>query len=719
MPRNGSGVYSSPPGTHGITDNTILSTPYNTNVDDVAQDLNTPRPIVAGGTGATTPAQAFTNLAAGGGTMGGNLTIATSSNPFLIIDNKSASNSGIAGILARHNGVDRWHIYMGDADAEAGSNTGSTFAIERYSDAGGLLGQPLTIKRDTGLVTIGSGLLNVSAASGPSTLSVNGKTVGRLLINGDGAGVPAVFQGQNRSQDRWYMFMGDGTTESGGNAGSNFSLQRVSDAGAVLGTSLAINRATGAWTVSGAITTDAGLTAATGNITGGLSVGGALSVNGTATLQALTVNTTASITGNATVGGTLQVAGGFTPTGGIPGGLSVGGALSVNGTATLQTLVVNTTAGITGNTTIGGTLGVTGNATMSGTLSVTGLAMAHDVYSNRGDGTGIYYFGGGTTKYLWLDGSNNFNLQGGTLFNCAAQLAVSDLASINGANSTLTLNNTSTGAPTINGSRSGSLRWVMNLGKDAESSGNAGSNFYLRRFSDAGAEISAPLEIIRSSGNAIFSGQVTVGGGTAAPLVLGSIENSPGMFNYSTGIFFHTNGSGAGAGGFYFQDVTGASNLFYATPSQFIINNQGYKPGGGPWADSSDGRIKTVIDDYGRGLDEILRLRPVWYTFKGNDTPTPPSSDAAGLQPDGGIKVAPPYANSPHCQVAQDGTEFAGLIAQEVNPIFPSMVSHQAGYIDGEQTNILTLDTTELIFALVNAVKELNARISALEATAK
>jgi hypothetical protein len=64
MPRDGSGVYSTPPGTHGTPNTTILSANYNSNVDDVAADLNTPRPIVAGGTGATTATGALDNLSA-------------------------------------------------------------------------------------------------------------------------------------------------------------------------------------------------------------------------------------------------------------------------------------------------------------------------------------------------------------------------------------------------------------------------------------------------------------------------------------------------------------------------------------------------------------------------------------------------------------------------------------------------------------------------------
>src|SRR6478752_1993158 len=52
MPRDGLQQYTPPPGTNGITNYTIESTKYNGFVADVTQDLNLPRPIVAGGTGA-------------------------------------------------------------------------------------------------------------------------------------------------------------------------------------------------------------------------------------------------------------------------------------------------------------------------------------------------------------------------------------------------------------------------------------------------------------------------------------------------------------------------------------------------------------------------------------------------------------------------------------------------------------------------------------------
>jgi len=64
MPRDGSGIYTTPAGTTAVPDTTIESSKYNANVADVAADLNAARPIVAGGTGATSATAARTNIGA-------------------------------------------------------------------------------------------------------------------------------------------------------------------------------------------------------------------------------------------------------------------------------------------------------------------------------------------------------------------------------------------------------------------------------------------------------------------------------------------------------------------------------------------------------------------------------------------------------------------------------------------------------------------------------
>ena len=133
----------------------------------------------------------------------------------------------------------------------------------------------------------------------------------------------------------------------------------------------------------------------------------------------------------------------------------------------------------------------------------------------------------------------------------------------------------------------------------------------------------------------------------------------------------------------------------FDTAANFTVNAGASKPGGGAWSATSDARIKTVEGDYGLGLTEIEALRPVRYRYKGND--------------------APPDSSSRHSQVA--GKAFVGLVAQEVETIFPGMVSQHEGYIDGEAVaDLRTLDPSELLFALVNAVKQLAARLATLEA---
>lgn len=54
MPRSGGGVYSVPAGTTATPNTSIESAKYNTFLADLTNDLNAARPIVAGGTGATT-----------------------------------------------------------------------------------------------------------------------------------------------------------------------------------------------------------------------------------------------------------------------------------------------------------------------------------------------------------------------------------------------------------------------------------------------------------------------------------------------------------------------------------------------------------------------------------------------------------------------------------------------------------------------------------------
>lgn len=156
--------------------------------------------------------------------------------------------------------------------------------------------------------------------------------------------------------------------------------------------------------------------------------------------------------------------------------------------------------------------------------------------------------------------------------------------------------------------------------------------------------------------------------------------------------------------------VAGASgNNRWQADGLFVIANQGYKPGGGSWAATSDERIKTVLGDYEQGLAAIKQLNPVRYRYKGNVITDRPDQEvkAEGLK-------SPAEPLPDHQAVL--GREYIGLVAQHAEASMPEMVTRTSGKIDGQQVDDLrNLDSSPLIFALVNAVKELSARLEALE----
>ena len=58
----------------------------------------------------------------------------------------------------------------------------------------------------------------------------------------------------------------------------------------------------------------------------------------------------------------------------------------------------------------------------------------------------------------------------------------------------------------------GSIRWGIRTTNSAESGSNAGSNFAIGRYDDSGNFIASPLDIVRSTGNATFSNNLSITG---------------------------------------------------------------------------------------------------------------------------------------------------------------------------------------------------------------
>lgn len=118
-----------------------------------------------------------------------------------------------------------------------------------------------------------------------------------------------------------------------------------------------------------------------------------------------------------------------------------------------------------------------------------------------------------------------------------------------------------------------------------------------------------------------------------------------------------------------------------------LATDSAAKPSTNTWTIASDSRIKTNVEPYDKGLAEIKQVNPITYDYNGK------GGFAAGP---GGISI----------------------IAQDLQPVFPECISTFSAKLneeDEEETELYNYNGHAITFALINAVKELAARVEALE----
>ncbi|MEZ4839640.1 tail fiber domain-containing protein [Flavobacterium sp.] len=128
--------------------------------------------------------------------------------------------------------------------------------------------------------------------------------------------------------------------------------------------------------------------------------------------------------------------------------------------------------------------------------------------------------------------------------------------------------------------------------------------------------------------------------------------------------------------------ITSFGNVGIGTTApggQFELSlNEGRKPTSNTWTIPSDARLKTVNGAYQKGLNDILKLKPIRYNYINTEKRT--------FEP----------------KVLQK--EAYGFLAQEVKEIFPEAVGLDAdGYYN--------FDLHPILIAYTNAIKELNTTI--------
>lgn len=143
--------------------------------------------------------------------------------------------------------------------------------------------------------------------------------------------------------------------------------------------------------------------------------------------------------------------------------------------------------------------------------------------------------------------------------------------------------------------------------------------------------------------------------------------NDRGMFWSGSSLFVGRGDTGGNANTLSFPGDTSASSATFSVGTVF-------KTGGGTFAATSDERLKDIQGPYNKGLSELKELQPICFTYKNNN----------------------------------DRKVYVGLSAQKVTKTsFRSIVfKKEDGY--------LAIDNSELLYALINAVVELEDKILTL-----
>jgi hypothetical protein len=168
-------------------------------------------------------------------------------------------------------------------------------------------------------------------------------------------------------------------------------------------------------------------------------------------------------------------------------------------------------------------------------------------------------------------------------------------------------------------------------------------------------------------------------------VTFGAVTASTGLSTDTYGFYLGSSAYGMNLNGTQVSVGIRDGNGVEFTPSitNFTVNDV-RKVGGGSWGTVSDLRLKDVQGSYSLGLAAIKQLNPIAFKFNSHDKNSKLSQDLKNKL-------------------------FVGLGAQDVEQTALSSM------VKTEEDGYKILDNSELIYALVNAVKELSAEIEALK----
>jgi hypothetical protein len=279
--------------------------------------------------------------------------------------------------------------------AGTGVSIANGYAQVVYCDGTNVSPATLPYNSTTGNVNVSGSLSVAGTATITGATTMNGdltvsKATPTLTLSKASSGQNNVIAGTTSGSLRWNIRLGDDVSESGSDAGSNFSILRFTDAQAYIDTPLSIARSTGVTTIN------------TLSVAGAASVTGALGVSGTSTMSGdvainkntpqLSLNKTASGQNNLITGTTngslrwIVLPGNDTAESGTATGSDFGiNSYNNTGTYTGTPLTINRASGQTTLTSL----------SVNNTITAGGEIVAGNGYIRIPEATG-----GGNSRYV-------------------------------------------------------------------------------------------------------------------------------------------------------------------------------------------------------------------------------------------------------------------------------------------------------------------------------
>jgi hypothetical protein len=139
----------------------------------------------------------------------------------------------------------------------------------------------------------------------------------------------------------------------------------------------------------------------------------------------------------------------------------------------------------------------------------------------------------------------------------------------------------------------------------------------------------------------------------------------------------------------FYDNTASATRMRIDSAGELIlIGSTAQKATGTTWSNPSDVRLKNNIEDYAKGLPELMQVKVKTWEYNGKGGTT-------------------------------EGMKGLGVIADEIKEVLPDTVNDYKAKLnegDLEDTSIKKFDATEITWLLVNAVKELKAQLDTVKA---